>query len=154
MAAEQAMEMMARHQAEMREQMTKMQTEMRDMAKQLAEVHACTVRTVTISATTTSHTGGATPMSAVGAVGAVSAGDAVGAGGAGSAGESKSAYEPDEHTATTAFGYSSGLSVHAQARATTGGLPSLKPVKLPNAMGSAKPRGPRTPMRRWAAASF
>ena len=134
MAAEQAMEMMVRHQAEMRAQMMQMQTEMRAMAKQIAEVHACTV---TISATTTSHTGGATPMSA------------------GGAGESKSAYEPGEHTATTAFGYSSGLSVHAQgqALATTGGLPALKSMKLPNTMGSAKPRGPRTSMRRWAAAS-
>lgn len=119
------MTMMVQHQAEMRAQMVQMQTHLEAMAKQLSEVHACTVTISATSSTSTAHTGGDIPMST----------DS-------ERGESKSAHEP------------SGATDKAHVSQITTVAPALLKTAKLTVTGShlAEPKpGRRTPMRRWVA---
>ena len=138
------MKMMVQQQAEMRAQMVKMETRMearmeamakehgamaRAMAKELAEVHACTV---TVSATSTTHTGGAVPMSAGhGGRGVLGGGER-----GGGASENKSAHEPSEVVTGAATGIAN-LEISA--------APNLRPLQGPS---GARPAAGSRAMRR------
>ena len=126
------MKMMVQQQAEMRAQMVKMETRMEArmeaMAKELAEVHACTV---TVSATSTTHTGGAVPMSAGhGGRGVLGGGER-----GGGASENKSAHEPSEVT-----GAATGI-----ANLEISAAPNLRPLQGPS---GARPAAGSRAMRR------